>query len=286
MSKKGEVTDLTTVDYSPKNTVLEMDEHNSRMKLLHYKSEDIEALANHLAELAEEKDIGKVMIYADPDDTKAFEEMGFEKEGEISVFFNGEPAVILSRFIDGRRAVEKDAEKKDEIVELAERKETITEPPELDPSFTLRHATEEDAEELAALYRTVFETYPTPVHDPEFIKKCLRNHVYFSVVTHNGKIVSAASADVFTRYNCAEITDCATHPDYRGKGLLSAIIFDLEKRMRARGVPNLFSLTRAVSVGMNIVISRHGFEYKGRLIQNSQIAGRFEDMNIWVKKLD
>jgi beta-lysine N6-acetyltransferase len=277
---------LTMVDYSRKSTVLEMDERNSRMKLLHYRSEDIEALAKHLEELAEEKDIGKVLIYADPDDTKAFEEMGFEKEGEISVFFNGEPAVILSRFIDDRRSVEKDAEKKDEIVELAEKTETITEPPELGPSFRLRRATEADAEELASLYAKVFETYPTPVHDPDFIRKCMRNDVYFSVVTDHGKIVSAASADVFTRYNCAEITDCATDPAYRGQGLLSAIIFDLEKRMRARGVPNLFSLTRAVSVGMNIVISRHGFEYKGRLIQNSHIAGRFEDMNIWVKKLD
>jgi RimJ/RimL family protein N-acetyltransferase len=34
-----------------------------------------------------------------------------------------------------------------------------------------------------------------------------------------------------------------------------------------------------------MVISKLGFTYKGRLIQNSQIAGEFEDMNIWVKEI-
>lgn len=55
--------------------------------------------------------------------------------------------------------------------------------------------------------------------------------------------------------------------------------------MKEKGIPHLFSLTRAVSTGMNMVIAKLGFEYKGRLIQNSQISGDFEDMNIWVKEL-
>lgn len=276
---------MTTLQATPQMTAYEMDEYNSRIKLMHYNPNDIEGLTRHLEELAQEKDIGKVLIYADPKDIESFEQLGFEQEGEISGFFNGEPAVILSRFIDDNRSMVKDEQKKDAIVELAEQTDTLDEPPKLEPGFSLRHATPDDAKELAELYRIVFKTYPTPIHDPEYIQKCMNNDVYFTVVVHNGKIVSSASADVFTRYNSAEITDCATHPDYRGKGLLSAIIFDLEKRMKEKGVPNLFSLTRAVSTGMNIVISRHGFEYKGRLIQNSHIAGQFEDMNIWVKNL-
>ncbi|MBA4493861.1 putative beta-lysine N-acetyltransferase [Paenactinomyces guangxiensis] len=272
-------------EVSSKNASIELDEYNSRIKLMRYTTDDLEALTKHLEELANEKDIGKVLIYADPEDIAEFEKLGFEQEGEISVFFNGEPAFILSRFIDDSRSVSEDGEKKDQIIEIAEQAETIEEPPPLDPSFTLRRATPADAKELAGLYQLVFETYPTPIHDEKFIRECMEKDVYFTVVTHENKIVSAASADVFTKYNCAEITDCATNPEYRGKGLLSAIIFDLEKRMQELGVPNLFSLTRAVSTGMNVVISKLGFEYQGRLIQNSQIAGQFEDMNIWVKKL-
>lgn len=276
---------MNVVQETTPNAAIELDEYNSRIKLMRYKTDDLESLAQHLEELAKERGIGKVMIYADPDDESAFKKLGFEKEGEISVFFNGEPAFILSRFLDDRRAVTKDEDKKDSIVEMAEQAEALDEPPTLDPAFTLRHATPDDARELAELYRLVFETYPTPIHEEEFIRECMQNDVYFTVVTHQGKIISSASADVFTKYNCAEITDCATHPDYRGKGLLSAIIFDLEQRMKKAGVPNLFSLTRAVSAGMNIVMAKLGFEYQGRLIQNSHIAGQFEDMNIWVKKL-
>jgi hypothetical protein len=34
---------------------------------------------------------------------------------------------------------------------------------------------------------------------------------------------------------------------------------------------------------MNIVFMRAGFEYCGRLINNCDIYGQYEDMNIWVK---
>jgi putative beta-lysine N-acetyltransferase len=269
----------------PQSVSYEVDEFNSRIKLIQYDKDHVEALVRHLEELAQVKGIGKVLIYANPEDVPTFEQLGFQQEGEISGFFAGDPAFVLSRFLDDERADSKDEEKKDRIVEMAEQVETLTEPPRLAPEFHLRHGTKADAEELTELYRLVFQTYPTPVHDAEFIRECIDNDVYFTVVTHQGKIVSAASADVFSRFQCAEITDCATHPDYRGKGLLSAIIFDLEKRMKDKGIPHLFSLTRAVSTGMNLVIAKLGFTYKGRLIQNSHIAGQFEDMNIWVKEI-
>ena len=280
-----EENEMKITQTTPHNVSYEVDEFNSRIKLIQYSRNDVEALLQHLEELAKEKDIGKVLIYANPEDISFFEELGFQREGEISGFFQGNPACILSRFLEEDRALQKDEEKKDEIVEMAEQVESIKERPLLDPKYQLRHATKEDAEQLAELYQLVFETYPTPIHDPDFIRKCMDHDVYFTVVTDGNRIVSSASADVFTHFQCAEITDCATHPEHRGNGLLSAIIYDLELRMKEMGIAHLFSLTRAVSTGMNMVISKLGFEYKGRLIQNSQISGDFEDMNIWVKEL-
>jgi beta-lysine N6-acetyltransferase len=276
---------MKTTQTTPHNVSYEVDEFNSRIKLIQYSRYDVESLLKHLEELAKEKDIGKVMIYANPEDISFFEKLGFQREGEISGFFQGNPACILSRFLEEDRAHKKDEEKKDQIVEMAEQAEAIKERPRLDPKYQLRHAVKEDAEALAKLYQLVFETYPTPIHDPDFIRQCMDQDVYFTVVTEGDQIVSSASADVFPHFQCAEITDCATHPDHQGNGLLSAIIYDLELRMKEKGIPHLFSLTRAVSTGMNMVIAKLGFEYKGRLIQNSQISGDFEDMNIWVKKL-
>ncbi|MBD1372545.1 putative beta-lysine N-acetyltransferase [Hazenella sp. IB182357] len=276
---------MMTKQVVPTSVSYELDEYNSRIKLIQYSKDSIESLVDHLEQLANDNDLSKVMIYADPEDISIFEKLGFELEGEISGFFDGDPACVLSRFLNNGRSIQKDEAKKDEIVEMAENADTLSEPPALEPGYAMRCATMDDAEALARIYDQVFKTYPTPMHDPAYVKKCMENDVYFTVVTYNGEVISTASADIFTNYNSAEITDCATLPEHRGKGLLSCIIFDLEQRMREKGVPNLFSLTRAVSTGMNMVISKLGFEYKGRLIQNSQIGGTFEDMNIWIKNI-
>jgi len=99
------------------------------------------------------------------------------------------------------------------------------------------------------------------------------------------KIVSAASADMdYTNLN-AEITDCATYPEYRGQGLLSNLVYSLEQDLTQKGFYTLCSLSRAMNPGINSVLFKHGYKYTGRLISNCHICGGFEDMNIWVKKL-
>lgn len=268
----------------PTSISYELDEYNSRIKLFHYNKMHAEKIVHHLDELADESDIGKVIVYAEPEDLCLFEELGFKQEGEISGFFDGDPACLLSKFVHPKRSVAKDEEEKNKIIQIAENIDSLEGAPTLESSFQTQRAREEDASQLCDLYKTVFKTYPTPIFEEEYVKKCMNNDVYFTVVKHDDQIVSAASADVLPQFNSAEITDCATYPEYRGKGLLSSIIFDLENQIRGQ-VGSLFSLTRAVSTGMNVAISKLGYEYKGRLVQNSQINGRFEDMNIWVKSL-
>ncbi|WP_044640053.1 putative beta-lysine N-acetyltransferase [Risungbinella massiliensis] len=266
---------------------LEIDLHNSRVKIISYVSSELADMLTEMEELAEEHELGKLSIYAKEEDQKLLEQRGFHLEAVIQGFHQGTDAYIYTRFLEESRANLQKQQEKDNIVDKALKQEEWKKAPKLPPGYHLRHAQDEDAEEMSALYKRVFSTYPTPIFDPEFIRKCMRDHVFFTIVeTADGKIVSSASADVFPEKKAAEITDCATDPDHRGKGLLSAIIFDLEQRMEEENVPNLFSLTRAVSPGMNIAISRHGYDYGGRLIQNSQIAGDFEDMNVWVKQLD
>lgn len=103
---------MKTTQTTPHNVSYEVDEFNSRIKLIQYSRYDVESLLKHLEELAKEKDIGKVMIYANPEDISFFEKLGFQREGEISGFFQGNPACILSRFLEEDRAHKKDEEKK------------------------------------------------------------------------------------------------------------------------------------------------------------------------------
>lgn len=36
---------------------------------------------------------------------------------------------------------------------------------------------------------------------------------------------------------------------------------------------------------MNRVLVQHGYAYSGRLVNNCDICGGFEDMNLWAKEL-
>lgn len=110
-----------------------------------------------------------------------------------------------------------------------------------------------------------------------------RNESIFRLVRENGRLVSAASAEVSWANRHAEMTDCATLPDYRGEGLMAAIFKELGREMLRQGISCLYSLARAASPGMNAVLRRLGYPLRGRMVNNCHIMGQFEDMNLWVK---
>ncbi len=55
--------------------------------------------------------------------------------------------------------------------------------------------------------------------------------------------------------------------------------------MPSRGIRTAYTIARAVSYGMNITFARCGYQYGGRLVNNTDIAGSLESMNVWYKTL-
>lgn len=151
--------------------------------------------------------------------------------------------------------------------------------------YTARKICNEHVNELVELYRNTFSSYPSPLLDIEYVHNVMQTHVTFYGVFVGDILVSAASAEVDHRNRNSEITDCATLPEHRGKGLLSNLIMLLEKEMWVQKIAALYSLARAGSYGMNAALCRLGYEYKGRFINNCHIGGRYEDMNLWVKNI-
>lgn len=263
------------------------DKQNRRVKLLDYDTEKIAALLAELERSAQESEATKLIIYAKKADVETFESHGFKQEGTIDGFYNGENAQMLCRYVTQERATSVNPQLAEEIVQisLARQSEGVSQAKELPEGFILSEATEEDAEELARLYGIVFPVYPTPMNDPAYIKKTMQASTYYSVIRAEGKIVCAASAEVDPDFGSAEMTDCATHPDFLGKGLLQPVMIALEQKMEEMGIYYLYTLTRAQSAGMNITAAKQGYRYRGRLINNCTIVSGYEDMNIWVKPL-
>ncbi|RNB85002.1 putative beta-lysine N-acetyltransferase [Brevibacillus fluminis] len=269
------------------SSVLLTDEQNKRVKLMAYESEKIAELVAELEQLAKDTDATKLIIYAKKADIPTFTTFGYQQEGTIDGFYNGANAHMLCRYTTQERATSAEPQTADEIVtaSLARQSTESVKAKELPTGYVLTEATEADAVELAQLYGIVFPVYPTPMNDPAYVKKTMQASTYYSVIRAEGKIVCAASAEVDPQFGSAEMTDCATHPDYLGKGLLQPVMIALEEKMEAMGIYFLYTLTRAQSAGMNITAAKQGYHYRGRLINNCTIVSGYEDMNIWVKPL-
>jgi beta-lysine N6-acetyltransferase len=259
-----------------------IDKINNRLKILNYERLSGNILGE-VIEFAKEKTLGKIIANCPANDLKVLEENGFTNEGTIESFYMGEDAFCPSFFIKPERSVSRHPKREDSIVRMALEKKGTYKPRKT--GLEIRTAAQEDIPMMTDIFKTIFESYPTPVHEEDYLEKVMDNRIYFKAAFDNGRIVSIASADMDKKNLNAEITDCATYPEYRGRGLLSKLISAIEKDIKEMGFLSVYSLSRAINPGINISLSKLSYDYTGRLVNNCDICGGFEDMNIWCKKL-
>lgn len=262
-----------------------IDLHNRRMKVLDYTGGNLDVLVQEVKETAQRYRLSKIIFQAKQEIKKPLLDKGFVLEGIIPAFFAGQDCFCLSYFLTEERQKSDYISKEEEIINeiLNAKKERQTK--QLPPTLSLRPAGGHDVKKLVQLYQEIFTSYPSPLLNEAYVRSVINKQVYFMAVFDGEKLVSAASAEIDQKNNNAEITDCATLPEYRGKGLLTALITALEKEMWQRNLQVLCSFARAGSYGMNAVLHKLNYRFTGRMINNCHIAGRFEDMNIWVKEI-
>jgi putative beta-lysine N-acetyltransferase len=263
---------------------LYLDFTNSRLKVKSYCGNDIKGLAAYLIDVAKEEELGKILFNIDEKGAPELEAAGYVLEGKYPGFFNGNTAWGYSFFVDDNRKESKYWEKEEDILQsILSRQRKESSGRKLDDNLYMRAAVAADAGPLARLYGEIFSTYPSPLLEQDYIKEVMQSHVLFAAIFRGDLPVSAASADMDAKNSNAEITDCATLTEYRGKGLLTYLIRFLEKEMEKRKIHCLYSLARAGSYGMNASLYNLGYNYSGRFVNNCHIGGRYEDMNLWVK---
>lgn len=260
-----------------------LDNMNKRVKILDSGDISIEALKK-IIDFGSENQAGKIIGNSDVSNLKIFTEAGFCIEGKIDGFFKGKDAYCVSYFIDSKRKIADDSVQKDMLINQCLKMHSKYSVSNALP-YSIRTATQKDIGEIVSLFSTVFSTYPTPVYDEDYLKQTMNGKILYKVAELEGKIIGIASADMDIENMNAEMTDCATYSEYRGKGVLSNIIYELELELKNRNFITLYSLSRAINMGINMVLCKHEYKYAGRLINNCNICGAFEDMNIWIKNI-
>ena len=138
---------------------------------------------------------------------------------------------------------------------------------------------------MSDLYKAVFSSYPFPVFDPDYLIQTMRDNVEYAGVWYKDRLVSIASAEKSPYYSNAEMTDFATLSDYSGNNFSVALLKFLEEKMIDQRYKTLYSIARSLSAAMNITFRKCGYTYSGTLINNTNICGSIESMNIWHKSL-
>ncbi len=260
---------------------------NRRIQILDYEAREPRAMIRGLVAEARNRGYGKIFLKAPVFDREALEDAGMVFEATITGYFSGQPAVVMSLYLNDDRMKRPFESEQDGILDTIGSRPPDDSVPDLPDGYRMAVAEASDLEELATLYRTVFDSYPFPITDPEYLLSTMNSHVVYRIVRDTeGVVVAAASAETCRRHRNSEMTDFATLPNQRGLGLAQHILAALEEDMAVRSIPNLYTIARARSFGMNRVFYNRGYTMTGTLVNNCHISGQFEDMHVWCKTLE
>ncbi|MEJ2054291.1 MAG: putative beta-lysine N-acetyltransferase, partial [Calditrichaceae bacterium] len=156
---------------------------------------------------------------------------------------------------------------------------------EFKPGLKIKILDENNIDDLAELYKAVFKTYPFPIFDKDFLKDTMLSHIVYFGIYDKHQLIAAASSEMDISSRNAEMTDFATLPDYRGHNLSVNLLKEMEAEMRLRKMITLYTIARSHSPGMNITFAKLNYIYSGTLVNNTNISGKIESMNIWYKSL-
>lgn len=267
------------------NSTIQHGKSNNRVFLLKYDPADNHKVLPELDRLAKEGGYSKIVTKIQTADLPGFILNGYKVEAYIPKFYNGKTdCVMASKFFDKKRgkSPEKLLKTFSRLIDSVHGKRKVM----ALNGFKLKKLDEADAVPIAELLKRVFETYPFPVHNPEYILKTMRSQsaVYFGI-WDNEKLIGVSTAETDFDNKNAEMTDFAVLPEYRGKNLASHLLEFMEREMKNEGIKTVYTIARLAEPGMNKTFLKAGYKYSGTLVNNTNIAGSIESMNIFYKHL-
>lgn len=260
---------------------------NDRIYLMNLMPEETEQVIPAIDALAEEHGYSKLFAKV-PDAAKdRFSEAGYSVEAHIPQMYRGrEDGWFLARYPDPDRAnAGEDAAAIRDVLKVARDTTADRTACTIPDGYHITEAAPDDAPALAALYQEVFASYPFPIHDPAYLRETMADNVRYFLIMAGDHVVAASSAEVDPIGQNAEMTDFATHPDVRGRGLCPVLLQHMEEEMRRTGICTAYTIARAAFYPITVTFARAGYRFGGTLINNTQICGHFESMNVWYRSL-
>lgn len=270
------------------NSSIQHGHHNERIYLMHLAQEDMPEILDNLDTLAKSHSYAKIFAKVPKKFQDLFASNHYISEGMIPKFFENETdCVFMAKFFNSIRSLPLNQDQNETIIKLALSKKTaaLSQIPPLPNGYTLRVATPADCKNMSNLYATVFESYPVPVFDACYIKKTMEENMVYFGIWKEEELVALSSCEICVEDKNVEMTDFAILPNNRDLKLSHILLDYMEAEMIKRGIKTAYTIARAESTAMNCTFGKNNYTYAGTLVQNTQIAGKLEDMNLWFKSL-
>ncbi len=268
------------------NSIIQHGKFNDRIYLMKTNTKDLPEIIYYLDELAGEKKYSKIFVKVPREYNTKFFQYGYKEEAYIPKFYSGYKDVsFLGKFFSENRKIDRSENIDQEVIKTALTKSNESNIGLLGSEYDYRICNEKDIEAIARVYSIVFETYPFPIQDPKYIKDTMEDNVVYFGVFKNNDLVSVSSTEIDFASQNAEMTDFATIPNFRSKGLSGFLLTKMESEMKDRNILTLYTICRSCSYGINIIFSKAGYKFTGKLVNNTNIAGNLENMNIWYKHI-
>lgn len=267
-------------------SIIQHDKENNRIYLMKIHEDDICYITNALEDLAREKKYTKVIAKVPFNIKSIFVEKGYSIEAVIPKFYKGkEDGAFIAKYFSKDREEKKDKEIIECVLNKTIEKSNKKNEYVLSQEFNYRKAHKKDAEAIAKFYKNIFETYPFPVYNHKYIEETMKDNIVYFTIWKDDKLVAVSSSEMDEEKLNVEVTDFGVLPKYRGKGFAVYLLGKMEEEMKSRGIKMAYSIARAVSFGMNITFSKKEYTFAGTLVNNTNISGGIESMNVWYKEI-
>jgi beta-lysine N6-acetyltransferase len=268
------------------NSVIQHGHYNNRVYVMKLATADIPGIIRYADDLASKEGYSKIFVKVPESTVEVFASNGYITEATVPFFFQGkEPAVFMAKYLDANRKDVRNITVIADVISAAFGFAGNRGPHELPEGFSLIHAHTGDAKDIAALYRSVFKTYPFPVFDPHYIHQSMQGQIRYFIIRKSHQLVAVASCEFDFENKNIEVTDFATDLQFRGRGFAGTLLNAIETDLRKEGILLAYTIARALSRPINAIFAGAGYQFGGLLPNNTNICGSMESMNVWYKKL-
>ena len=269
------------------NSIVQHGKSNDRIYLMKLALEDAPDIIPIMKKLVQENGYTKIFAKIPSDTLPYFVVEEFVTEAFIPRFYNDTvDCLMVSKFMNNKRnhiaedelAIFKSLLEKSNKGEQKKYKDSI--------HFEIGSLKEKDAPGITEIFRKVFETYPFPVHDSDYLVQTMKeNGTRYFGVWDKEKLIGVSTAEVDAENKNAEMTDFAVLPEYRGQKLAFRLLMKMEVEMKINNIKTVYTIARLKEPGMNKTFLNSGYKYTGTLVNNTNISGSIESMNVLYKHL-